>query len=108
MRIAREEFRRLLSDSVAVRSTPFRLGSNHWDIQFTVAPDALCSIEGSNDKMSWLLLSDAFGNAIDALGQVMRVGLSAPKWLRFVVAADGSPSRGFTSIIAVQKQGSGG
>jgi len=95
-----ERFIEIVSDAVLVPSSPFRIGMNHWDVQLVVpAGSALAGMEGSNDKLNWNEMLDAFGNAITTLGSVMRVGINRPKWLRFIVELDASQPRTFTAII---------
>jgi hypothetical protein len=81
----------------------FHLGANTWGIKF-IAPDSLCTIEGSNDKLNWNVMVDAFGNEITNLGDVIRVGVNRPRWLRFDVAADISQPRDYTAAGIVQKE----
>lgn len=95
-------FHELESDAGYLVGPAFRMGSNRWDTQF-VAPGALCSIEGSNDKANWRIMTDAVNTPISALSDAMRVGRTLPKWLRFVVAPDTMSARLFTTIIQDQK-----
>ncbi len=95
--------RTTVSTVVRVVGPGFRLGGNTWDVQF-VAPDSLCTIEGSNDKLNWNLMVDVFSDEITNLGDVMSVGANRPRWLRFNVEADVSQPRNFTAIGNVQKE----
>ena len=95
--------RTTVSTVVRVIGSAFHLGANTWGIKF-VAPDSLCTIEGSNDKLNWNLMVDAFNNEITNLGDVIRVGVNRPRWLRFSVEADVSQPRDFTAAGIVQKE----
>ncbi len=95
-------FHELESAAGYITGPAFRLGSNKWTNQF-VAPDTLCALEGSNDKLNWRIVADNFNRPISALADVMRVGGDRTTWLRFVIAADAMEPRLFTAIIQNQK-----
>lgn len=95
-------FHELESAAGYITGPAFRLGSNKWTNQF-VAPDTLCALEGSNDKLNWRIVADNFNRPISALADVMRVGGDRTTWLRFVVATDAMEPRLFTAIIQNQK-----
>jgi hypothetical protein len=95
-------FHEIESAAGYITGPAFRMGSNGWTNQF-VAPGALCSLEGSNDKLNWRIMADASNSPISALADAMRVGRNRPAWLRFVVATDAMEPRLFTSIIQNQK-----
>lgn len=105
--VARVAFgqRTTVSTVVRIIGGGFHLGANTWDIKF-VAPDSLCTIKGSNDKLNWNQVVDAFDNEITNLGDVIRVGVNRPRWLRFNVEADVSQPRDFAAAGVVQKEGS--
>ena len=102
----REQLKVNSSASVAVNSFEFAINGNDWDVQF-VAPAALCTMQGSNDKLNWNTMNDLAGVAITALGSVQRAGLERPKWLRMVVGIDASGPRLFTAILNVQTRSHG-
>lgn len=95
-------FHELESAAGYITGPAFRLGLNKWTNQF-VAPDTLCALEGSNDKLNWRIVADNFNRPISALADVMRVGGDRTTWLRFVVAADAMEPRLFTAIIQNRK-----
>ena len=103
--VARTGFgqRTTVSAVARVIGPAFHLGANTWGVNF-IAPDSLCTIEGSNDKLHWSVVVDAFDNAITNLGDVFRVGVNRPRWLRFDVEADASQPRDFTAAGIVQKE----
>lgn len=103
--VARVAFGQRTTVSAVTRTVgpAFRLGANTWDIKF-VAPDSLCTIEGSNDKLNWIVMVDAFNLDITSLGDVIKVGVGRPKWLRFNVEADVSQPREFAAAGVLQKE----
>ncbi len=92
------------SGAAQVNSDAIRLGANPWDVQFTLAPDSICLVEGSNDKLIWETMTDMFNVPISGVGEVMRVGLERPKWIRFGVGIDASQPRKFSAIFAIGKE----
>lgn len=107
-KVARVHHVEVLSDvAAAVQSAAVYLGGNDWDVQF-VGAGALFEVQGSHDKLHWVVTHDIGGDPI-TLGDetVPRVGLERPAWLRLNIALDaGGPVRK-AAIFLISKRAHG-
>ena len=86
-----------------VNGPEIRTGGNSVRAQFT-SPAALAGLEGSNDKLNWLVLDDDGGTPVSGLTSAFVSVSNPPKWVRPFVAADAGGPRNFDSNIGIVKQ----
>ena len=102
--VFRDHFNRIASINGQQANGPeIRTGGNSLRVQF-VSPGALAGLEGSNDKLNWLVLDDDGGTAISGLDNAFVSVRNPPKWVRPFVASDVSAVRQFESNIGVVKE----
>ena len=87
--VLRELHSRVVSSGAAEFGYEYRTGGRSMSVQFD-GPAALNALEGSNDKLTWFVLTDEAGAAISGITSGIRQVRERPKWARHRVDIDGA------------------
>ena len=88
-----------------VSSNPLRVAGQAFSFQ-SVAPAALVQIEGSNDGVTWTILTDLENVALSTLQSVQEEVKERPEFVRFTVVTDAGGPQLYRVLFAIRKRDS--